>query len=227
MIVGVGSRLIPMFLISKYCDDRKLWLIFGLLNTALILFLLLFLADCPTLSFYIPIFLGAIAIILFGKYCYDAYQVRLRNRVDEQLKLSLISVIQMLFPLLILIVTLVLLPRVRVPNMSMIYGFSIFFGWITAIILGMTFKTMPFIVWNKVYHTQDHKGKTPAPKELFDNRIYKLMMYSYLIGFLLFVIGIMFSYQNVLELGAVALLLAAILYVYNVLITAGHKSKRT
>jgi hypothetical protein len=37
----------------------------------------------------------------------------------------------------------------------------------------------------------------------------------------------MFSYQNVLELGAVALLLAAILYVYNVLITAGHKSKRT
>jgi hypothetical protein len=47
------------------------------------------------------------------------------------------------------------------------YGFIIFFGWITAIILGMTFKTLPFIVWNKVYHQQAGKGKTPNPKDLF------------------------------------------------------------
>src|SRR5690606_25634619 len=36
MVIGVGSRLIPMFLISKYTDDRMLWRIFALLHLALI-----------------------------------------------------------------------------------------------------------------------------------------------------------------------------------------------
>src|SRR5690606_14200203 len=105
-----------------------------------------------------------------------------------------------------------------------IYGFCIFFGWLTAIIMGMTFKTMPFIVWNKVYHNKAHQKRTPAPKELFYEGVYKAMLYSYLGGFVVFVAGILLTNQTVLTAAASALVLAAILYVYNVVVTATHKS---
>ena len=95
----------------------------------------------------------ATAIMLFVNYCYQSYQQRIRKRVDEQMKVSLLSVLMMLIPVVFLIVILVLffLSDKENTNMIISYGFIIFFGWITAIILGMTFKTLPFIVWNKVY----------------------------------------------------------------------------
>ncbi len=226
MVIGVGSRLIPMFLISKYTNDRVLWLIFALLNMALIGFSYLYLCSFPATLFYIPIVLGLVAIALFGRHCYKAYKERIRKSVDEQMKTSLISVVQMLLPFVALIVALSFLPDGSFPRIALIYGFCIFFGWLTAIILGMTFKTMPFIVWNKVYHNKAHQGKTPAPKELFSERVYRIMLYSYLSGFLLFILGIITLSQILLKIGALALVTAAILYVYNVMVTATHKSAK-
>jgi hypothetical protein len=43
LVIGVGSRLIPMFLISKYSDSKRLWLIYFLLNGGLISFIIIFL----------------------------------------------------------------------------------------------------------------------------------------------------------------------------------------
>ncbi|MBD1431468.1 cytochrome C oxidase subunit I [Sphingobacterium sp. DN00404] len=226
MVIGVGSRLIPMFMISKYTNDRILWLIFALLNIALISFSVCYLAGFSTLTFYIPIVLGLSAILLFGNHCYQAYKVRIRKRVDQQMKTSLISVAQMLLPLVMLIIALALLPQEQFPGMVMIYGFCIFFGWLTAIILGMTFKTMPFIVWNKIYRNKAHQGKTPTPKEIFNDRIYQIMLYSYLVGFTLFILGMIIRNQVILKIGALALLIAAILYVYNVIVTAAHKARQ-
>lgn len=226
MVIGVGSRLIPMFLISKYTDDRMLWWVFALLHLALIGYIVLFLAQVPQSLFYLPIALGLVAILLFARHCLKAHRVRIRKNVDKQMKTSLISVAQMLLPFVALIVALALLPQGIHPGMALIYGFCIFFGWITAIILGMTFKTMPFIVWNKVYRDKAHKGRTPAPKELFREGIYSLMLYSYLVGFAIFILGMVLIDQLVLKIGAAALLFSALMYVYNVLVIAGHKSKQ-
>src|SRR5690606_22336883 len=123
----------------------------ALLNITLISFSLVYLTDLSSTLFYLPIGIGLAAVILFGIYCYKAYKVRIRTRVDQQVKTSLISVAQMLVPFIVLIAALVFLPHDLSPKIAILYGFCIFFGWITAIILGMTFKTMPFIVWNKVY----------------------------------------------------------------------------
>lgn len=225
MVIGVGSRLIPMFLISKYTNEKMLWCVFALLNLALITFSVLYLVTSSPALLYIPIIMGLVAIVLFGRHCYLAYKARIRKSVDQQVKTSLISVAQMLLPFVALIAALAFLPNGQFPRIAMLYGFCIFFGWITAIILGMTFKTMPFIIWNKVYHNKAHQGRTPAPKELFNDDVYKIMLYSYLAGFLIFIIGIIILNAIVLKIGALALLIAAILYVYNVMIAASHKSK--
>lgn len=105
----------------------------------------------------------------------------------------------------------------------MIYGFIIFFGWISSIIFAMTFKTLPFIVWNKVYHLQSANSKTPNPKDLFNNKIFKAMSVAYLAGILIFIAGVIFANTFILRTGAASLLIAAILYNWNVIAVLTHK----
>ena len=101
------------------------------------------------------------------------------------------------------------------------YGFVIFFGWLTAIILGMTFKTLPFIVWNKVYHLQSAKGRTPNPKDLFSDVIFRIMSISYLAGFVIFGSGILSEKSILLQAGATLLIVAAFFYNWNVVKSTG------
>ncbi|MCC6182742.1 MAG: cytochrome c oxidase subunit I [Bacteroidia bacterium] len=227
LVIGVGSRLIPMFLISKYTNDKNLWVIFWLINLGLISFLLIKFFGLNNHIFYFSVASILIAVCLFGIHCKRAYTVRIRRNVDEQMKTSLISIAQMLLPIIALIITLFFLPTNKFPNMILLYGFCIFFGWLTAIILGMTFKTLPFIVWNKVYHTKAQNSKTPAPKELFSETIYQFMLYSYLIGFIIFIIGIISLIDLILKIGAIALFTSAILYVYNTSKVIFHKPLKT
>ncbi|MGB5028152.1 MAG: cytochrome C oxidase subunit I, partial [Chitinophagaceae bacterium] len=110
-------------------------------------------------------------------------------------------------------------------QLVLIYGFIIFFGWITLIIFGMTFKTLPFIIWNKVYHAKAGLGKTPNPKNLFNNRVFIIMTMSYLAGFILFITGIYLADVFVLTFAAVILIVAALLYNWNVFKVMLHKAK--
>ena len=214
-----------MFLISKYSNVRLLWWIYALINGALLIFVILFLYPGREALLFIPVITVFIAISLFIYYCYWAYKKRIRKQVDEQVKLSLISVVMLLLPVLFLIIVILTLILTNGEQLNLIisYGFIIFFGWITAIIMGMTFKTLPFIVWNKVYHHLSGLGKTPSPKDLFNNPVFKIMAIAYLAGFILFTLGILFGNSIVLKLGAISLLITAVLYNWNVLKVLMHK----
>jgi hypothetical protein len=107
-----------------------------------------------------------------------------------------------------------------------LYGFLIFFGWLTAIILGMTFKTLPFIVWNKVYRNQATNQSTPSPKDLFNGSVVKLSIISYLLGFALFAAGLLYVEKLMLDVGALLLVATAVLYNFNVLKIFFHKPVR-
>jgi hypothetical protein len=224
LVIGVGSRLIPMFLISKYDNRKELWLIYFLVNGALISFIILFFSGVDNVLYILPMSCVLLALILFAKYCYKAYQQRIRKQVDEQVKISLLSVAMMLLPILLLLVMIVLLVfSFADARLALAYGFSIFFGWLTAIILGMTFKTLPFIVWNKVYHNRAGKGKTPNPKDLFSESVFNKMGIAYLAGFCLFLTGVLLSNTITLQIASVLLLITAVLYNFNVLKMLLHK----
>lgn len=223
MVLGVGSRLIPMFLISKYQSKNTLKNIYLLINTSLVAFIIIRFCGLFAIVYSIPVILALGGIGLFGNYCYQAYKVRIRKNVDLQMKTSLISVIQMFIPLLVLSVLLILSTSQDQAQLGLLYGFCIFFGWITAIIIGMTFKTLPFIIWNRSYHKKAHAGKTPAPKELFSEGIYYTGLVTYLIGFLTYFVGILSDNDMILKGGSAGLVLAAALYVMNVMIIFLHK----
>ena len=224
MIIGVGSRLIPMFLISKYNNPNKLWLIYFLINAGLIVFIVQFIFFPNTFNYLLPVGFIIISLALFAQYCYRAYQQRIRRAVDEQIKISLIAVLMLALPIIFLVIILfVLLTSAENTALVLSYGFSIFFGWITAIILGMTFKTLPFIVWNKVYHKKAGLGKTPNPKDLFNNVVFKNMGVFYLLGFILFIAGILWSDELLKKISAFLLIVMAVLYNWNVFKILLHK----
>lgn len=226
LVMGVGSRLIPMFLISKFVDDKILWVIYFLVNASLISLIVIQLISLSNGFYYIPILTAFLAIVMFGNYCRNAHKVRIRKNVDQQMKVSLIAIAQMVAPLVVLFIALLLIPFEKFSDIGLLYGFCVFFGWITAIILGMTFKTLPFIVWNKVYQKSGFKGKLPAPKDLFSEKIFNRMSLFYSVGFLLLVIGIMLSDEIFIKSGAVAMLIAAILYVYTTIQILRHKPQK-
>lgn len=224
LVMGVGSRLIPMFLISKYDNRKRLWLIYFLVNAALISFIIFFFFSASSILYAIPLAVVLLALILFANYCRMAYKQRIRKQVDVQVKISMLSVAMMLLPVILLLALIILLVfSFTNTKLILAYGFSIFFGWLTAIILGMTFKTLPFIVWNKVYHNKAGLGKTPNPKDLFSATIFNIMGITYLAGFIFFIAGIFLSSSLILQAGSALLLITAVLYNFNVLKMLLHK----
>lgn len=225
MIIGVGSRLIPMFLISKYENEKQLWWVYLLINAGLISFIFIFFLSLDTTIYLIPIALIGAGVLLFGNHIYHSYAKRIRKKIDEQVQISILSVAMIIVPMIVLTSIVLFFTMVNSKQLVLLYGFTIFFGWITAIILGMTFKTMPFIIWNKVYSTKAGLGKTPNPKELFSNKIFIANGITYLIGFIIFSFGIIQSNVFILNIGAIFLLITAVLYNFNVFKILFHKAK--
>lgn len=224
MVIGVGSRLIPMFLISKYENPKRLWQVYFLINTGLISFIVLFFLSLHIIYYMIPVSLIGISIIIFGNHVYQSYKNRIRKKVDGQVKMSVLSVILIAVPILVLLAVILILSNTSHVQTALLYGFTVFFGWITTIILGMTFKTLPFIVWNKVYRSIAGLGKTPNPKDLFNNAVFIATSICYLLGFVVFGWGIVGSNVLLLNIGAVFLLITAVLYNFNVFKILFHKN---
>lgn len=225
LVIGIGSRLIPMFLISKYSNNKILWWIYGLINGGLLSFIFIFLYIEQKWIQIFPAVAIAASVILFSIFCFRAYTHRIRKKVDEQMKISLLSVCMMLLPIAFLVSIIILLVLSPQENISLIiaYGFIILFGWLTAIILGMTFKTLPFIIWNKVYHHLAGKGKTPNPKDLFSGFVFRWMSIAYISGFLFFTVGILLQDKIVLQFSSALLLATSLLYNLNVIKLLMHK----
>lgn len=217
IIIGVGSRLIPMFLISKYQNTKTLKTILILINIAMLLYILTYKGSITIYTFIAASFI-VISILLFINYCRKAYKARIKKKLDNQIKISLLSVLLMSVPVIILSIILWLNYQSDSSNNNLVisYGFIIFFGWITAIILGMTFKTLPFIIWNKIYKVQSTSQKYPNPNELYNQKIFKIMSIIYVISIVIFSSGILMNFRWMLQLGALSFIATSVLYNINV-----------
>lgn len=217
MVMGVGSRLIPMFLISKYENPRLLWIIYALINVALAGFIIVFLFLKRTNIYLAFIVMIGAALVIFGIYICQSLRDRIRRQVDNPVRLSILSALMMILPLLNLLALMIFQDKNSDSySLTLAYGFTIFFGWLTAIILGMTFKTLPFIVWNREYQGYTGSRPRPDPKDLFNASLVKWMTLAYLAGFVLFVIGVGFEQNSLLQPGAALLFFSAVAYIINV-----------
>jgi len=219
LITGVSTKLVPMFLLGK---SKREWLLYAALvlqNIGLVLFLADGYFNPITAKMLIYAGIVALGTIAWLVYLADAYRNRLRRKVELLMKHTAVS-------FACLAVGFVLLPMAYYftdTRWVSLYGTFLFLGWITAIILGKTFKTLPFIVWSSHYRHLTGKVKVPLPKQLYSERLTVYQFYLYLAAFVLLVAGMIADYMPLIRVALVLWMILAAVYAANVAKIIFHK----
>lgn len=222
LITGVSTKLVPMFLLGKSSKEYLLKWAFILQNLGLILFL----TDGYFIGVSARVLIDA-AIVLIGVifwllYLFDTFKNRLRKRIELLMKHAFLSFFA-------LVLSIVLLPAVYFSSgyrWTILYGTLLLMGWITSIILGKTFKTLPFIIWNNHYKNLSGKVKVPLPKDLYHESITIWQFRIFIIAFLVFALGIILQQVFIIRIGAVLWVVVAVLYNINVFKLILHKRNK-
>ena len=223
LIAGVSTKLVPMFLLGKSDKEHLLKKAFIFQNLGLILFLLdgYFFEVTARVMIYAALVLTGIVFWLL--FLFDVFRNRLRKRIELLMKHTFLSFLS-------LIVAVLLIPVVYYSEgyrWTMVYGTLIFLGWITNIILGKTFKTLPFIIWNTHYKHLTGKAKIPLPKDLFSEKLTIWQFRLFIAAFLVFALGLALQQLTVIRIGLVLWLAVAVIYCLNVFKLIFHQSKKS
>src|SRR5690606_25225545 len=211
-----------MFLLGKSDKEKLLYAACVLQNAGLFMFLgdgYFFGIHSFRALLYAVI--GIAGILCWLLYLHDAFRHRVRKKVDMQMKNTFAS-------FLFLVIALLSLPFVLFAegnHWAVLYGTLLFMGWITGIILGKTFKTLPFIVWNWHYKTLSGKAKVPLPKQLYKEQWVTWQFRFFIAAILLLAAGILSGESIILRAAAALWLAVATLYLLNVWNVLLHKKK--
>jgi len=221
LIVGVSTKLVPMFLLGKSDKNKLLMAAFLLQNTGLIAFL----ADgyfgaghSMRIGLYALLILAG--VICWLRYLADAFRNRVRKKTDYLMKHTFISFLM----LLLAFATLPLVLFQQDIRWVMLYGTLLFMGWISGIILGMTFKTLPFIVWNGHYKHLSGKMKVPLPKQLYRESLVNIQFYCSLAAIVLLTAGVIVQYVLLIRIALAVWCVVGLIYLYNVIKVLRHKT---
>ncbi|WP_066834783.1 hypothetical protein [Rufibacter ruber] len=224
LIIGVGAKLIPMFLLAHVEGTKQLTWSYNLINAGLGLFIIdhLFL-HTPLLPLYALLVGGGVGAFLL--FLWEAKKTRQRADLDLGMQQTFVALGLLVLPLLLALVvgSGVALPMPLLSSLYLVYGLTVFLGFITALILGQTFKTLPFIVWMHAYEDLVGRYKTPLPKDLYNHSLLRWQNISYLLGFVVLVTGVLLREPQLILAGAIALTLAAVLFTANVFHLLLHK----
>ena len=228
LIMGASATLIPMFLVSHQMNENKLKYAFYFVNAGLILLELDWLFLHGTVMLPVWGLIIATGIIFFLSYVRESYKKRLRRVLDVGMKHTMIAVVFMLLPIILGLIASVSglgFDHNFYWRIIMLYGFSIIFFFITSLILGQTYKTIPFIIWLVEYKSFVGKTKTPLPRELYSEKLGTIQLYFYLASIPVLITGILAASEIIFEVGAALLLITSVLYNINVFKIILHKSK--
>lgn len=227
LIMGVASRLMPMFLLSHHEPGINVKISYYCINIALLGFLVM--AFLFHTEKYWPVFalLVLIAVISYFLFIKKVYRIAMRKKkMDMPMRVSLSAIGLMILPFILLTILAFLSDNhALIIPLSLAYGISIIGGFLTAIIIGQTFKTLPFIVWMHRYKKLIGKIKTPLPKELYKEQWITYQFYFYLIGIFLTIVGVVLQLLPFIIAGSIGLVLMAICYNINVFLVLTHKVK--
>lgn len=226
MLIGVSSKLIPMFLVSSYQNTKLLTFSYYLIVGALLYFLVDSYLFGLSFRTYLIFATGVIGVLCYLIFILKCLRSRLRRHIDLPMLNSFLSFILLKIAMLTVpfIIYFHLKNNPATIRFSMVYGEFMLMGWITALILGQTFKTLPFIVWVKHYEHLTGKFKTPMPADLFAANLLKAQIISYLIFCLTFMPGCYLLSLPLIYIGSTALMVTALLYLSNIFIVLFHKT---
>lgn len=218
LIIGVSSRLIPMFLLSSSVSNQRLKFSYYIINITLLAFFLdafLFNGVSRGLIYSVLILIG---VGVYISFLVMVYRKRAKRILDLGMKQSMIAFTIIGIP----IVFGLFINSSMISNSNLLFqfiiafGVSIFIGFMSLLILGQTFKTLPFIVWLKLSKKSKELKKIPLPKDLYSEVLVKWQFIFFAGGLILLLTGVCFSQVILIRTGCALLTIAAVLYNVNV-----------
>lgn len=228
LVIGVSSKLMPMFLIVHKLSTDTLKHAFFLINGGLLaLIVALYFYPEPWLLSLLSLVVVA-GVVLYLRYNFLAFKKRLRKKLDVGMRLSAIGLVLLAVVLLLGIVSAAnpAFLGIYALRIKVLYGVLIIIGFLTALVVGQTYKTLPFIVWLRVYHSKVGRQKTPLPQELYSGTLAVIHLVTYVVGILLLATGILLSHVWLIQLASIFLIVTALLYNINVFKIVFHKEKK-
>jgi hypothetical protein len=219
LITGVSVKLVPMFLVSKSGKIRWVRAAWILQNAGLILFLVDGHINNSAGRDMVYGLICGIGIACWLYFLDDVRKNRVRKNVDLPMKHTLIS-------FGFLVAALIVMPVAHYSpqtKWTLVYGVFLFLGWLTSILLGQTFKTLPFIIWNEHYKQLTGRAAVPLPGDLYSSKILKCQFYLYLAALFFLVAGMALNVPVLLQGALILWILLALLYVLNVTKILLHK----
>jgi len=227
LIMGVASRLIPMFLLSHHEAGKPVKVAYYCVNIALIAFVVMAFFFHTERYWPLCALTALVGVVFYGKFVREAYKGAMRKKLDPPMKITMAAVGLLIVPFILLAVLALTGRRVdpTTTAFSLTYGISILGGFVTAMILGQTFKTLPFIVWMHRYKQLIGKMKTPLPRELYREKWVTAQFYIYLLGYFALLAGVASRTPWIILVGCTGLLITALCYNINVFVTISHRVK--
>lgn len=229
LIIGVSSKLIPMFLVSRRQNEKALEWSYYLINTGLILFIIdTYISGINVKTFFIA-FILLLGITGYLIHIITCFRSRIKNQIDLPITNTVISF--MLMGTAVIVLPLIIYNNLKNNPQSIhyttLYGMLLFMGWISSLILGQAFKTLPFIVWVKKYEHLVGKTATPLPADLYKKTLLRVQTCAFVLFVIAFYPGYIFNMPLLLYIGIAGLILTAIVYLVNLSGVIFHKSKKT
>jgi len=226
LVIGVAAKLMPMFLIVHRTKEELLKWGFYLINAGLLIILAAtFIKQVPEFVDLISFILILAGLVLFLLFNYNVFSHRMRRKLDIGMKLSAIGLIMFALTTLSFIGTYFGNSAFGFPagRIEIISGLLLIYGFFTGLILGQTYKTLPFIIWLFYYQKLVGKQKVPLVADLYSDKLATVHMYSFVASIVLFIAGLIFSIEMLLLFAAVAMFFTSTVYGINVYKMIFHK----
>lgn len=210
MILGCAIRLIPMFLVTKIGYTPLLKVAYPLFNVALLIAIFSKLSNNSYL-FYGSGLLVIVSVILIWIYLLFQYKNRIRPKVDSGMSITFWS----LMNLGILVIPLFIYTSVfhkGNENVDIVYVFVFVGGFMLGMLMGLTYKILPFLVWMRIYENTQSSAKRKMPAELFSSRLAWLQGGVFFLAMLITAISILLSSDIGVRIGLSGMFLGSLLY---------------
>lgn len=227
LVVGVASKLMPMFLIVHKLPKKLLHYAYYLINTGLILLSVGYYFIPETWFLAMSSIFVITGVGMFLRFNFIAFSKRIRKKLDVGMKLSAAAFIMLAISMVLAIIS-VFSPDFTgalQPKIEIAYGVLLVLGFLTSLVLGQTYKTLPFIIWLQKYQSKVGKVKVPLPMELYSNKIANYHFITLIAGIIILEAGILLTEVLIIQTGAVLLIITSALYNYNVFKIILHKEK--
>jgi len=175
VVMGVAYKLIPMFTLSHgYSMKSSKWA-FYLINIGLVGINIFFNFKNNMIPILVSTLFIVAGIAFFLFQVYLIYKNRLRKKRDIGIRYSVFSFYMLgivtLFGLIFSFTNLS-----RIPNIYLIFGYLVFYGYLSMLIVGQMYKIVPFLAWYHKYSSKVGLEPVPMLKDMFNEK-YALTSY--------------------------------------------------